>query len=53
MFHTDRAILVEGRYDKARLSSLTDALIVTTEGFGVFSDHVWASITPVILTENG
>ena len=38
MFHTDRTIIVEGKYDKIRLSALTDALIVTTEGFGVFSD---------------
>ena len=38
MFHTDRVILVEGRYDKARLASLTDAMIVTTDGFGIFSD---------------
>ena len=38
MFHTDRAILVEGRYDKARLAGMTDAMIVTTEGFGIFSD---------------
>ena len=39
MFHTDRAIVVEGKYDKMRLSGLTDALILTTEGFGVFSDR--------------
>ncbi|MBQ7688710.1 MAG: DUF4093 domain-containing protein [Clostridia bacterium] len=38
MFHTDRVIIVEGRYDKARLSALTDAMIVTTEGFRIFSD---------------
>lgn len=38
MFHTDRTIIVEGKYDKIRLSALTDALIVTTEGFGIFSD---------------
>ena len=39
MFHTDRAIIVEGRYDKAKLSGVTDALIVTTEGFRIFSDR--------------
>lgn len=38
MFHTDRAIIVEGKYDQIRLSAITDALIVTTEGFGIFSD---------------
>ncbi|MBQ6420393.1 MAG: DUF4093 domain-containing protein [Clostridia bacterium] len=38
MFHTDRVIIVEGKYDKIRLSAVTDALILTTDGFGIFSD---------------
>ena len=38
MFHTSRAIIVEGKYDQIRLSALTDALILTTDGFGIFSD---------------
>lgn len=29
-------VIVEGRYDKARLSRLIDGVILTTEGFGVF-----------------
>lgn len=29
-------VIVEGKYDKARLSSVIDALIITTDGFGVF-----------------
>ena len=29
-------VIVEGRYDKARLSSVVDAVILTTDGFGVF-----------------
>lgn len=32
------AIVVEGRYDKAALSNIADAVIVDTAGFGVFSD---------------
>ena len=39
MFHTEKAILVEGKYDKIRLSALTDAMIIETEGFGIFSDR--------------
>ena len=39
MFHTDRAIIVEGKYDRIRLSALTDALILQTDGFGIFSDR--------------
>lgn len=30
-------IVVEGRHDKAFLSSFLDALIITTDGFGIFS----------------
>lgn len=30
-------VIVEGRYDKAKLSSVIDAHIVTTEGFGIFN----------------
>lgn len=37
MLHTSKAIIVEGRYDKARLSSVIDALIITTDGFGIFN----------------
>ena len=33
------AIVVEGRYDRARLQAVTDALIVETDGFGIFRDR--------------
>jgi len=33
-----QAIIVEGKYDKIRLSPLLDALILTTDGFRVFRD---------------
>lgn len=29
-------IIVEGKYDKIKISSIADACIITTEGFGVF-----------------
>ena len=32
------AIIVEGKYDKIRLDSLIDGLIITTDGFGIFKD---------------
>jgi ribonuclease M5 len=31
-------IIVEGKYDKHRLSSLLDAHIITTDGFGIFRE---------------
>jgi len=33
-----QAVIVEGKYDKIRLSPLLDALILTTDGFRVFRD---------------
>ena len=30
------AVIVEGKYDKIRLESVIDALIITTDGFGIF-----------------
>ena len=39
MLKLKQAVIVEGRYDKARLSTLVDALIVTTEGFDIFRDR--------------
>lgn len=38
MINTDRIIIVEGRYDKIKLSSIVDAVIIETEGFGIFKD---------------
>lgn len=53
MFHTDRVIVVEGKYDKMRLSGLTDALILTTEGFGVFSDREKQTFLKKLAKEKG
>lgn len=39
MIRVREAIVVEGKYDKIKLSSLVDGLIVETEGFGVFRDR--------------
>ena len=38
MIHIREVIVVEGRYDAARLRSVTDALIVETDGFHIFHD---------------
>ena len=32
-------VIVEGKYDKIRLSNIIDARIITTDGFGVFKSH--------------
>ena len=33
-----QVLLVEGKYDAAKLSSLVDGLILTTDGFGIYKD---------------
>lgn len=38
MIKLDRAVIVEGKYDKIKLSSLLDAVIITTDGFGIYKD---------------
>lgn len=38
MIKIDRVIIVEGRYDKIKLSSILDAIIIETEGFGIFNN---------------
>ena len=35
LLHTDRVLVVEGKYDAARLSHLTDAMILLTDGFRI------------------
>lgn len=36
MIKVKQAIIVEGKYDKIKLSSIVDGLIITTDGFSVF-----------------
>lgn len=38
MIKIKQAVIVEGRYDKIKLSSIIDALIIETDGFGIFKD---------------
>jgi ribonuclease M5 len=39
MLKIDEAIIVEGKYDKIKLSSIVDAVIIVTNGFGIFKDR--------------
>jgi ribonuclease M5 len=38
MIKIDKAIIVEGKYDKIKLSSILDAVIIETDGFAVFKN---------------
>lgn len=34
----NQAVIVEGKYDKIKLSNIIDAFIIETDGFGIFKD---------------
>lgn len=53
MLHTSKAIIVEGKYDKARLSTVIDALIITTDGFGIFNSKEKQTFIRKIANEKG
>ena len=38
MIKINQAVVVEGKYDKIKLSSIIDAPIIVTNGFGIFKD---------------
>ena len=38
MIKVDKVVIVEGKYDKIKLSSILDAVIIETDGFGIFKD---------------
>lgn len=39
MIKLKQAVIVEGKYDKIKLSGILDAVIITTDGFGVFRNR--------------
>lgn len=38
MIKVNQAVIVEGKYDKIKLSNILDALIIETNGFHIFKD---------------
>ncbi len=38
MIKIKEAVIVEGKYDKIKLSGILDAVIIETDGFGIFKD---------------
>lgn len=47
------AIVVEGRYDKNTLSQVVDALIVETDGFGIFNDKAALKMLRMLADRKG
>ena len=48
-----QVVVVEGKYDKIKLSSLLDAYIVTTEGFGIFQNEEKKTLCRRLADEKG
>lgn len=51
--HTDRVLIVEGKYDAARLARLTDAMILLTDGFAIYSDKKRQQLFKALARKNG
>ncbi|MBQ9078216.1 MAG: DUF4093 domain-containing protein [Ruminococcus sp.] len=56
MIKINQAVVVEGKYDKIKLSSIIDGIIIVTNGFGIFRDkekmeliRYYASKTGIII----
>ena len=48
-----QAIVVEGKYDEIRVRSAVDALVVPTEGFGIFRDEKKMALLRRLASERG
>lgn len=53
MIKIEQAVIVEGRYDKIKLSSLIDALIIETDGFSIFKDKEKQRLIKRLANEKG
>lgn len=53
MLKIKQTIIVEGRYDKSKLSSLVDATIITTDGFDIFRDKEKLAMIRALADKNG
>ncbi len=53
MIKLDLPIIVEGKYDKIKLSSIFDAVILTTDGFGIFKNKEKVQLIKKLSEKNG
>lgn len=53
MIKIDEIVIVEGKYDKIRLSNIIDATILTTEGFRIFKDKAMLELIKRLAKERG
>jgi ribonuclease M5 len=53
MIKIRQAVIVEGKYDKIKLSSIVDAPIICTEGFGIFKDKERQNLIRMLAERRG
>ncbi len=53
MIRLEQALVVEGRYDAARLANLVDGTILTTDGFAVFKDKAMQRLLKRVAAAQG
>ena len=53
LIRINEAVIVEGKYDKIRLESLIDALIIPTDGFGIFKNKEKQKLLRTLAQERG
>ncbi len=53
MIKIKQAIIVEGKYDKIRLSTIVDAVIIPTNGFAIYKDEEKQQLIRSLAEKNG
>ena len=53
MIKIKQAVIVEGKYDKIRLSNIVDAVIVPVNGFSVYKDRETAELIRLLARKTG
>lgn len=53
MLHCDGAVVVEGKYDKAKLKNLIDCPVIVTNGFGIYKDAETAKLIRLYAQKGG
>lgn len=53
MIHIKETVIVEGKYDKIKLASLIDAVIIETNGFSIFNDKEKLALIRRLADKNG
>jgi ribonuclease M5 len=53
MIKLEQPIIVEGKYDKIKLSSIFDTVILTTDGFGIFKNKEKVELIKKLSEKNG